>query len=127
MKKLVLVILILVITLAGLAIHARREWRVVGNPAEGGLVEIPHGLGAREIVGLLAWKKVIPNRYAALVYIFYSGARNKLQAGEYLFDRPLTTPEVIDKIASGAVYLHKFTAPEGLTLAAIAQKWQEDG
>src|SRR5262245_58514130 len=127
MRKLLLFFLILVATMGGIAIYARQEWRVVGNPAEGGLVEIPHGLGARGIVGLLAGKKVIPNRYAALVYIFYSGARNKLQAGEYLFDRPLTTPEVIDKIASGAVYLHKFTVPEGLTLAAIAQKWQEDG
>ena len=127
MKKLVLVILILVITLAGLAIHARREWRVVGNPAEGGLVEIPHGLGARGIVGLLAGKKVISNRYAGLAYILYSRTRNKLQAGEYQFDRPMTIPEVIDKIASGTVYLHKFTVPEGLTTAAIAQKWQEDG
>jgi UPF0755 protein len=127
MKKLLLLILILVITLAGLAIYARREWRVVGNPAEGGLVEIPHGLGARGIVGLLAGKKVISNRYAGLAYILYSRNRNKLQAGEYLFDRPMTIAEVIDKIASGAVYLHKFTVPEGLTTAAIAQKWQEDG
>src|SRR5499433_1635162 len=127
MKRLFVMVLILVIALTGLAIHARREWRVVGNPAEGGLVEIPHGLGARGIVGLLAGKKVITNRYAALAYIFYSGNRNKLQAGEYLFYRPMTAPEVIDKIASGSVYLHKFTVPEGLTTAAIAQKWQEDG
>jgi UPF0755 protein len=38
MKKLLLLILILVIAMGGLAIYARREWRVVGNPAEGGLV-----------------------------------------------------------------------------------------
>jgi UPF0755 protein len=127
MKKLLLLILIFVIAMGGLAIYARREWRVVGNPAEGGLVEIPHGLGARGIVGLLVGKKVITHRYAGLAYILYSGTRNKLQAGEYLFDRPMTTPEVIDKIASGSVYLHKFTVPEGLTTADIAQKWQEDG
>src|SRR5262245_653657 len=127
MKKLVPVILILVITLAGLGIYARREWRVVGNPAEGGLVEIPHGLGARGIVGLLAGKKVISNPYAGLAYILYSSTRNKLPAGESQLDRPMTIPEVIDKIASGTVYLHKFTVPEGLTTAAIAQKWQEDG
>jgi len=45
-----------------------------------------------------------------------SGNRKKLQAGEYMFDRPMTLAEVFEKIANGRVYLHKFTVPEGLTL-----------
>src|SRR6185369_3520574 len=120
-------IFLLIIGTAGLMVYARREWRIVGSPAEGELVEIPYGLGARGIVGLLEGKKVIRDRYAALAYILYSGTRNKLQAGEYLFDHPMTIPEVIARLSSGAVYLHKFTVPEGLTNAAIAQKWEEDG
>jgi len=39
----------------------------------------------------------------------------------------MTIPEVIGKLASGSVYLHKFTVPEGLTAEDIAQKWQEQG
>jgi UPF0755 protein len=70
---------------------------------------------------------VISNRYAALAYIFYTGTRNKLQAGEYLFDRSMTIPQVIDKLASGSVVLHKFTVREGLTAEATAQKWEEQG
>src|ERR1051326_2945995 len=128
MKKLLLIALLLLLcAIAGLALYARREWQVVGNSAEGEIVEIPHGLGARGIVGLLAEKKVISNRYAALGYIFYSGTRHKLQAGEYIIDHPMTIPEIIGKLASGSVYLHKFTIPEGLTTAVIAQKWQDDG
>ena len=127
MRKLLLVLLLFVFVGLGFAVYARREWRVVGSPAEGGIVEIPHGLGTRAIVGLLVDKKVIPNRYAAMAYIFYTRSRNKLQAGEYLFDHPMTIPDVIGKIANGAVYLHKFTVPEGLTAAVIAQKWQEQG
>jgi UPF0755 protein len=126
-KTLLFLVLLLIVATAGLLVYARREWRIVGSPAEGELVEIPYGLGARGIVGLLQDKKVIQNQYAAFAYIFYSRNRNKLQAGEYLFDRPMTIPEVIDKLASGAVYLHKFTVPEGLTNAAIAQKWEQDG
>src|SRR5262249_38043693 len=57
----------------------------------------------------------------------YSGARHRLQAGEYLFDQPLTIPEVIAKLTSGTVLLHKLTVPEGFTTEAIAHKWQEDG
>jgi UPF0755 protein len=62
-----------------------------------------------------------------MAYVLYKGIRHKLQAGEYQFDRPMTIPEVMDKIASGAVFLHKFTVPEGLTTNAIAQRWQEQG
>src|SRR2546427_11426622 len=123
MRKLLLIVLLLVFAIAGLAFYARQEWGVTGSAVQGGIVEIPHGLGARAVVRLLEEKKVIPNRYAALAYIFYSGTRNKLQAGEYLFDHPMTIPEIIGKLASGAVYLHKFTVAEGLTTAAIAQKW----
>ena len=53
--------------------------------------------------------------------------RYKLQAGEYLFDRPMTPVEVIKKIASGNVFLHKFTVPEGLTVDETAAKWEEQG
>ena len=98
MKKLIF-IFILLCGLAGLAEYARREWRVVGSSADGGIVEIPRGLGARGVVGLLEGKKVISNRYAALAYIFYTGTRNKLQAGEYVFDHPMTIPEVVGNAA----------------------------
>jgi len=124
MKKLFVLVLIFLIALV---LYARREWRVVGNPAEGGFVEIPHGLGARGVVRLLHEKKVISNRYAALAYILYRRDRHKLQAGEYLFDRQMTIPEVIDKIASGSVYLHKFMVPEGFTTLDIARKWEAEG
>jgi UPF0755 protein len=90
-------------------------------------IDIPHGLGARGVMQLLAERKVIVDRRAALAYIFYSGNRNRLQAGEYMFDHPMTIPEVIGKLASGAVYLRKFTVPEGLTTEATAMKWQEQG
>src|SRR5262245_16949616 len=127
MKKLAITLLILAAIVAGLGFYLQREWRTVGNPAaNGGLIDIPHGQGNREIIGLLHEKNVIAaNPYAALAYVAYSGSRNKLQAGEYLFDRPMTIPEVIAKLTSGAVYLRKFTVPEGLTIAGVAQKWRE--
>src|SRR5262245_59313304 len=119
MKKLLVISFVLIFIAAGAILYVRQAWRAVGNLTEGVFVEIPHGMGARAVVGLLQERKVIVNRYAALAYILYSGNRNKLQAGEYLFDHPMTIPEIIGKIASGAVYLHKFTVAEGLTVAAI--------
>jgi UPF0755 protein len=125
MKK--VAILFFLLALTGSILYVRQDWRSVGEPVEGGTLDIPHGLGTREIVGLLQEKKVVRNSLVTLAYIFYSGNRNKLQAGEYAFDRPMTIPEVVGKLASGAVVLHKFTIPEGFTVAAIAAKWQDDG
>lgn len=128
MKRLLLVIVVLVIlAVAALGIYMRRELRVLGTPAEGLIIEIPRGLGAREIVGLLKEKKVIRSPEAAFAYILYTGARHKLRAGEYFFGNPQTIPEIVDKLTSGLVYLHRFTVAEGLTIETTAQKWEQDG
>ena len=127
MSKLLAFLLVLILLVGGLGLYVRRELQVFGTPAEGLIIEIPRGLGARDIVGLLKEKNVIRNSNVAFAYILLSGTRNKLQAGEYSFDRPQTIPEVVHKIANGLVYLHKFAVPEGLTVGATAQKWQEQG
>src|SRR5215470_14869380 len=127
MRKLLGVVAIIVIVVAGLGVYVRRELRVLGTPAEGLIIEIPHGFGAREIIGLLKEKKVIQNPTVAYAYILYSGARHKLQAGEYLFEHPQTIPEVVDKLSTGLVYLHHFTVAEGLTIESTAQKWEQEG
>src|SRR5437870_25830 len=127
MSKLLAFLLVLILLVGGLGLYVRRELQVFGTPAEGLIIEIPRGLGARDIVGLLKEKNVIRNSNVAFAYILFGGTRNKLQAGEYSFDRPQTIPEVVHKIANGLVYLHKFAVPEGLTVGATAQKWQEEG
>ena len=127
MKKLRAFLLLLILSIAALGLYVRRELQVSGIPAEGLIIEIPHGLGAREIVGLLKQKKVIQNSNVAFAYILYRGTRNKLQAGEYSFEHPETIPEVVHRLANGLVYLHKFTVPEGLTVDATGQKWEEQG
>jgi UPF0755 protein len=62
-----------------------------------------------------------------LALLVLTGNRGRLQAGEYMFDHPMSPNEVIDKLANGRVYLHKFTVPEGLTLHQTAGKWEEEG
>jgi len=127
MKNLAVIIFIFIVLAAGLGLYVRRELHVLGTPAEGLIIEVPHGLGAREIVGLLKEKNVIQSSPIAFAYIVLTGTRHKLQAGEYLFDHPQTIPEVVHELASGMVYLHRFTVAEGLTIEAISQKWEQDG
>jgi UPF0755 protein len=93
----------------------------------GQVFEVPPGLRAREVVKLLHDKDVIADENLALVYLAVSGNRKALKAGEYLFDKPMTIPEVIDRLSRGGVYLHRFTVPEGLTVAEIAKLWETQG
>jgi UPF0755 protein len=91
------------------------------------LVEIPKGAGTRDVVRLLKDRNIISSEYLAFGYLAFTGESRKLQAGEYMFDRPMSVSEVLEKIASGRVHLHKFAVPEGLTVHQTAMKWEEDG
>jgi UPF0755 protein len=130
MKRAALAFLLFVLigAVAG-ALYVRQRLTLPGPLPAGTnlIVEIPRGLPALQVVGLLEDQKVIPNRYSALAYMFYSGKYGKLQAGEYLFTGPVSTVQVVDRIASGSVYLHKFTVPEGFTLEQTAKLWQDGG
>ncbi len=44
-----------------------------------------------------------------------------LKAGEYLFEREATLPQVYGRIARGDIYFHVVTIPEGFTIFDIAQ------
>ena len=128
MKKLFLFgfLFIVLFTIVAGSLYVRDELRTpFPDKASIVILEIPRGLRARDVVGLLEERNVIRSRYATLAYIFYSGQRHRLQAGEYQFDRPMTPVEVVARLVSGDVLLHKFTVPEGLTLEETASKWEE--
>jgi UPF0755 protein len=50
-----------------------------------------------------------------------------LKAGEYLFDRAASTPQVYDRIARGDIYFHVVTIPEGYTMFDIAKTMEDAG
>jgi UPF0755 protein len=114
--------------LAGGIAWVSHEWTSAFAPQGGRtVVEVPRGMGARELVRLLHERNLIRSEWATLAYIAYAGNRGSLKAGEYLFDRPLTIPEIVAKLARGSVHLHRFTVPEGLTVVETAAKWEEQG
>ncbi len=50
-----------------------------------------------------------------------------LQAGEYLFEQPLSVAQVADKLIRGQVYYREVTIPEGYSLFEIADLVQQKG
>lgn len=106
-------------------------WHEIHKPWQGYegqvVVDIPAGTSSREIVALLQERGVLEQRYVPLVWLYFSSRKSRLQAGEYLFDEPLTPAEVFARLANGRVRLYAFTVPEGLRVDQIADRWQEAG
>jgi len=64
-----------------------------------------------------------------LAFRFWHIVRPKppLKAGEYLFERQATLPQVYSRIARGDIYFHVVTIPEGYTMFDIAKAIEDAG
>lgn len=89
-------------------------------------VEIPRGTSRWRIAGILRHDDVIRSRVAFALFSAWH-FRKRLEAGEYLIDRPMDSREVFWKIAHGRVFVHIVTVPEGWTMYDIANELDHQG
>jgi UPF0755 protein len=90
-----------------------------GFPSQGVYVDIPHGASLRTIARLLADTGVVRSRWVFEGLCRWR-TRRTLEAGEYFFDRPVTSREVFETIASGRVYVRELVIPEGFSMFDVA-------
>lgn len=99
-------------------------WQRLEQPFQGHdgerIVLIESGQSAAGILHRLADEGVLADPLLARLYLVYWRGDPPLQAGEYLFDRPLDAPAVLDKLIRGDVLRHPVTLIEGLTLDEVA-------
>jgi UPF0755 protein len=121
--KILAALILLVVLAAGAA--AGYVWYSIEKPygtipPDGLYVDIPHGASSRAVVHILKKAGVIRNSFA---FEFYARRHPKrtLEAGEYLFDHPLSGKEVFWKLANGQVFEQPFTVREGETIFDIAR------
>ena len=124
-----LIRLLLVLVVTGLFgyLYLEREMGKLHTPTSTESFEIPPGLSARNVVKMLKERGVVADERLTMAYLIVSGKRTSLRAGEYRFDQPVRTRDAIDALVKGAVYLHRFTVPEGLTVAEVGKAWEEQG
>ena len=125
MKYLLYVILVAVLAAGG---YAAWGWYSITNPyqgfpKEGVFVEVPHGVSSRYVGYLLEQSGVVRSKLAFEIYARRHPKRT-LQAGEYLFDHPMTGRDVFWKIANGQIFEQPFTVREGETMFEIAHDLQ---
>jgi len=109
---------------AGLFIGKQR-FEAPGPLAEDKLVNIPRGLGIRDIADLLQREGVIDQPYVFMGSVIALKARGDLKYGEYQFNKQASVADVVDTITEGKVVQHGITVPEGLTSEQIVARLLE--
>lgn len=129
-RFLLLAVLVLVVCAAGAA-----AWTITGRLASPfkayagpeQFVEVTPGSTSQAIGRRLVEEGIVCDTLTFRIALWQSGAARQLRAGEYRFDRPMTPREVIDTIASGAVFLLPITFPEGLSIREMARSYEARG
>jgi len=101
---------------AGLALWARQDLarpRTYPAPVE---IVVERGETARAVLERLAARGVIGSPRLARLYLGRVLGGAPIHAGEYRFEPPTSTLQVLDRLVRGAVATHAVTVVEGLTL-----------
>src|SRR4029077_11413152 len=110
---------------AGLFIGKQR-FEAPGPLPEDKVVNIPRGLGIRDIADLLQREGVINQPYVFMGGVIALKARGELKYGEYRFSKQSTVADVGETSTGGKVVQHAFTVPEGLTSEQIVARLLEN-
>lgn len=120
-------VLVLVSIAVGAALFfGKQRFETPGPLAEDKVVNIPRGLGIRDIADLLKREGVIDQPYVFMGGIIALKARGELKYGEYQFSKQASLADVVDTIIEGKVTQHAITVPEGLTSEQIVARLLEN-
>ena len=90
-------------------------------------IVFPQGTTTAQIFRRLAETGVVPDGRVAEVYYRLYRSKTRLQAGEYLFDRPMPIDDVINRMGRGEVVKYSVVVPDGLTAEETFQLFWSRG
>jgi peptidoglycan lytic transglycosylase G len=123
----IFMVLVLVSVTVGAALYFGKErFEAPGPLPEAKVVNIPRGLGIRDIAALLQREGVIDQPYVFIGGVLVMKARGGLKHGEYKFVSHASLADVVDTIIEGKVVQHALTLPEGLTSEQIVARLLQD-
>jgi UPF0755 protein len=121
-----IIALFVVVVLAALGFAAWQMYVPSAPPPGQTFVLLRSGYSTRRIAAELKKAGIIRSELAFRLW-HAAHAKPTLKAGEYLFERAATLPEVHDRIARGDIYVHVVTIPEGFTMFDIAKAIEDAG
>lgn len=122
----ILTIILVIAVVGGIAVAiGKQRFQAPGPLAAPKIVNIPRGLGLRDIADLLQREGVIDQPWIFVGSVIALKARDELKYGEYAFNKQASLSEVVETITEGKVVQHAITIPEGLTSEQILAKLNE--
>ena len=118
--------LVLVAIVVGGALYmGRQRFEAPGPLTEDKVVNIPRGLGIRDIADVLQREGVIDQPWVFIGGVVVMKARGDLKSGEYQFSKRASLADVVTTIIENKVVQHALTIPEGLTSEQIVARLLE--
>jgi UPF0755 protein len=123
----VFTVLVIISIAAGAGLYVgKQRFEAPGPLAEDKVVNIPRGLGIKDISDLLVREGVIDQPYVFIGGVIVLKARGELKSGEYRFTKQASLSDVVDTLIDGKVVQHALTIPEGLTSEQIVARLLEN-
>jgi len=120
------VLIVISVAVAAALFFGKQRFDAPGPLADDKVVNIPRGLGTRDIADVLQREGVIDQPYIFMGGVIALKARGELKYGEYQFSKHASVADVVDTIIEGKVVQHAFTVPEGLTSEQIVARLLEN-
>jgi UPF0755 protein len=119
------VLIVISIAVGAAVFFGKQRFDAAGPLTDDKVVNIPRGLGTRDIADVLQREGVIDQPYIFMGGVIALKARGELKYGEYQFSKHASIADVVDTIIEGKVVQHAFTVPEGLTSEQIIARLLE--
>ena len=120
------VLIVLSVAVGGALYVGKQRFEAPGPLSDDKVVNIPRGLGIRDIADLLAREGVIDQPWVFMGGVIALKARGDLKSGEYQFSKAASLADVVNTIIENKVVQHALTIPEGLTSEQIVAKLLEN-
>jgi len=89
-------------------------------------IQVRKGASVSAVGQLLYREKIVPSYTYFKIYHRLFLKDSSIKSGEYLFDRPMTLPDIFEKLIQGKVVLYKVTVQEGLIIKEIGEVLEQD-
>jgi UPF0755 protein len=120
------VLVVLALAVGGALFIGKQRFEAPGPLQDDKVVNIPRGLGIKDIADVLQREGVIDQPWVFMGGVIALKANGELKYGEYRFTKHASLSDVVDTIIDNKVVQHAITIPEGLTSEQIVARLLEN-
>ncbi|HZR62843.1 MAG TPA: endolytic transglycosylase MltG [Xanthobacteraceae bacterium] len=120
-------IFLMLVVAAGYVLYVgKQRFDAPGPLQQDRVVNIPRGVGIRDISDVLSREGVIDQPWVFVGGVLLLKAHEGLKAGEYQFKAHASLSDVVATLSEGKVVVHQVSVPEGLTSEQIVARLMAD-